>query len=236
MNVFDGLYLYEIVLLTLGVVLFLVLVAALLILLIKRRSFSKLLPFFGIPVLMIGFPGIRSVSFQNGVATITTVTPELQKNPTNTELRQTLEKAVKETSSRPANDPNTIVKIAAAQFALGDHQAAEARLDTALQKAPQLPAAATLQKKIELNRNLTRLTAQVEQHPQNQAAKAKLQEVVAEGSTLAISSPVLIANLARAEAAVGNNKRALALADQALKIQPNLSTAAALKERIVEKK
>lgn len=232
MSFFDGLYSYQIVLMVLGIILFFVFVGAFVALMIKGKPYVKLLPFFLLPIVMIGYPGIESVSYQNGVVTITNATESLQQNPTDNTLRQTLQTAVDKTASRPTTNPDTITAIAAAQFALGDHQAAEAKLKTALEKSPQLPAAIALEKRIELNKNLNALTTQVEQNPGNEAARANLQQTVAQGSALKISSPVMITNLARAQAAVGNQQQAVKLADQALKIQPNLAEAAAVKQQL----
>jgi len=58
MTLFDGLHLYEIVLLVLGVMLFFVLVVILIIFAIQRRGITAVLPFFIASVLMIAFPAI----------------------------------------------------------------------------------------------------------------------------------------------------------------------------------
>ena len=234
MSFFDGLYSYQIVLLLLGVVLFLVVAGAFLTLVIKGKPFGKLLPFFLIPVLMIGFPGIASLSFQSKIGTLTLATSQLQENPSDTALRQTLQTEVNQTASMPVNDPKALTAIASAQFALGDHQAAEAKLQAVLQKSPQLPEAMALKKRIDLDKSLTTLTAQVEQNPHNESAKASLQQAVKESSTLKIASPVFITKLAQAQAAVGNSKQALVLADKALQIQPKLAAAEAVKQRIAQ--
>jgi hypothetical protein len=149
-NFFDPLYWYETAMLVLGVILFFVLVVTLLKLVNKGKPFGALLAFFAIPVVMIGYPTIQSVSFGDGVMTINKATAQLQDDPTNTALRQTLQQAVEKTASRPATDPTTMTEIAAGQFALGDHAAAEAKLKIALQKSPELPAAVALQREIAL--------------------------------------------------------------------------------------
>jgi hypothetical protein len=147
-NFLDPLYSYEIAMLVLGVVLFLVLVIILLKLVNNGKPFGALLLFFAIPVVMIGYPTIQSVSFGDGVVTITKAAAQLQKDPTNTTLRHTLQQAVEKTASRPATNPRTMAKIAAGQFALGDRAAAEAKLKAALEQSPHLPAAIALQRKI----------------------------------------------------------------------------------------
>ncbi len=232
MSFFNGLYSYEIVMLVLGTVLFLVIIGALLTLLIKNKPFASLLPLFAIAVVMIGYPSIQSISYSKGVLTITNMTSQLQQDPTNASLRQTLQQEVAKTASRPATDPGTTANIAAAQFALGDRKAAEANLALASRAAPQLPAVAALQKKIDLDTRLTTLTAQVEQNPQDQTAKAQLQQSIAEGSALKTANPALIAHLASAQMAVGNSNQARALADKALQIQPSLPEANAVMQRV----
>jgi hypothetical protein len=236
MGFFNGLYSYEIALLVLGVALFFVTLGAFWALMIRGKPFSKLVPLFIISVAMMGYPGIQSISFQNGVVTITKVTSQLQQDPTNTALRQTLQKAVDETASRPAADPNTMATIATAQFALGNKDAAEAQLSAASRTAPQLPAVVALQQKIDLDNKLTTLTSQVQENPTNEGAKAQLQQAVTEGSALKIANPLLLTDLASAQLAVGNSNQASVLADRALKIQPNLPAATALKQRISQNK
>jgi tetratricopeptide (TPR) repeat protein len=236
MQLLDGLYLYEVVLLALGVVLFLVVLAAFVALLSKGKSYSKLLPFLLVSLLMMGYPSVKSVSYNNGVVTVDTATTELQENPTDATVRQKLQTAVQDTAARPTTDPKILAAIAAGQFALGDHSAAETNLKMALQKSPQLPAALALEKRIALNSDLQSLTTELAQHPQDDAAKAKLAQAVAQGSALKIASPTFITNLARAQAAVGNKNQALALTDRALKIQPNLKEAMVLQKQITPAK
>ena len=113
MNFFDGLYSYEIVLLVPGVVLFFVFLGGFLTLMIKGESFSKLLPFFTIPVVMIGYPGIQSVSFQDGV----------DRNPHNEAAKATLQQTVAQASALKIASPTLIANLARAQAAVGKSEA-----------------------------------------------------------------------------------------------------------------
>jgi hypothetical protein len=172
-NFLDPLYWYEIAMLVLGVVLFFVLVITLLKLVNRGKPFGSLLLFFAIPVVMIGYPTIQSVSFEDGVVTITKTTALLQKDPANTTLRQTLQQAVKKTALRPATNPRTMAKIAAGQFALGDRAAAEAKLKIALQQSPHLPAAVALQRKIAADDGVTTLDRDPAGKPTNETQGTK---------------------------------------------------------------
>ena len=60
---FDGLHSYEVVLMVLGIVMFVMLAAVMFLYVYRERKLTALLPFFMLPVVMIGFPASkRSVS------------------------------------------------------------------------------------------------------------------------------------------------------------------------------
>jgi tetratricopeptide (TPR) repeat protein len=232
MKFFDGLYPYEIVMLVLGVLLFLVLIIAFVVLVMRGKAYSKLFAFFVIPIVMVGFPGIKSLEISESVVKIDTYTRAIQENPTDNNLRESLEKEVASVSGRPLVDPHVSVTIARAQIALGDNAAADGNVKKALKEAPQLPAALELKKRIELDRNLAALVSQVEQNPNDVAAKAKLTNTVSEVGHLKIANPVTISNLARAQAVLGDKVKAQANVDKALSINPNLAPAIQLKKQI----
>lgn len=229
MNFFDGLYGYEVLLLILGALFFIVLVGAFVILIVQKRPYGKLGMFFAIPVFMIGFPSIKSIQYKDGVLSVDKLTHELQQNPTDTEKREQLRRKVADVGNRPAADPAAIVSIANAQFALGNHKAAEANLQKAIEKAPDLPMVVELKKKFDLEQALTKLTAQVEQHPADPAVKQELKQKVEETSKLPVASPQLLTTLARAQQLTGNHTEAVKLADTALKIDPHLVQAQKVK-------
>ncbi len=232
MKFFDGLYPYEIVLLVLGVLLFLVLILAFVLLIMRGKPYGKILMSFAIPILMVGFPGVKSFEISESAIKIEKYTEALQENPTDKNLRESLEKEVAGVSARPFADPHASVTIARAQIALGDNTAAEAKIEKVLKEAPQLPAALELKKRIELDRNLAALTSQVEQNPIDAAAKAKLANTVSEVAHLKIANPETITNVARAQAALGDQAKAQANVDKALTINPNLAPAIQLKKQI----
>src|SRR5215510_13369899 len=99
MTLFDGLYGYEIVMLVLGSVLFIALLTALVMLIARGRSFGKLLPFFALPIVMIGFPGLKSIEVSKDGLKLERVTRELLKNPTDKGLRDALRNQVASLSS-----------------------------------------------------------------------------------------------------------------------------------------
>jgi tetratricopeptide (TPR) repeat protein len=231
MKFFDGLFPYEVVLLVLGVLLFLVLLLVFVVLVIRGKPYGKILMSFAIPIVMVGFPGIKSFEISESVVKIEKNTQALQQNPTDKNVRESLAKEVASVSARSLADPKASVTIARAQIALGDNTAAEANLKKALNAAPQLPAALELKKRIELDRNLVEFTSQVEQNPSNAAAKAKLENTVREAAPLKIANPETITNVARAQKVLGEQAKAQANVDRALTINPNLNSAIKLKRQ-----
>jgi len=232
MSLFDGLYAYEVVLLVLGVVLFLLLAVLLVLLVVRGKAYTAMLGFFALPIAMIGYPSIQKISFQDGAVTIDKTTTQLQAAPTDATLRSSLEKQVDSLASRPTADPTALTSIAKAQFALGNHAAAETTLQKALQASPALPEAVKLKQRIDTDKALTTLTSQVEQQPNDTAAKQKLADTVAQAAPLKIANPGFLAHMAIAHAVLGDKAKAEAFAGTALKINPNLAEANKLKSLV----
>jgi hypothetical protein len=118
MSLFAGLYSYEIVLLLLGVSLFLVLLIGLLRNVFKDKSYAPLLPAFFIPIVMIGYPSIQSIQYQNGLVEIQKATDAVQSNPSNPQARaqlKELQATVTKIAPRAAIDPNGREILAKAQ-------------------------------------------------------------------------------------------------------------------------
>lgn len=232
MKLFDGLYHYEVVLLVMGALLFLTLIFAFILFVTRGKPYGKLISFFAIPIIMVGFPGVKSVELSASTLKIEKNVPALEKNPTDTNLRRSLEQEVAVVASRPFNDPHISVNIARAQLALGNNADAEARIQKVIATSPNLPSARELKKRIDLDRTLTVLTNQVEQNPSDAASKAKLAATVREVAPLNTANPEAIANLARAQAVLGDQTQAKLNVDKALTIDPHSAQAIELRKRI----
>jgi len=149
MQFFEGLLFYELVLLVLGVLLFLVLLFALIYSIIKKRDLKVLALFFVLSIIMIGYPSIQKIKFDNGVVELEKRTRELKENPANTAAQNELTKSLSEIEKRPTTNPTTLVKIADAQAAIGDTAKALKNIRDALAVQPDLPQANRLRKRIE---------------------------------------------------------------------------------------
>ena len=119
----SSLHTYELVLLILGVVLFLILCAALIYFVIKKEPIKKLLLFFAISIVMIGYPSIQEIQIENNKISLTKYSEDLQDNPDDEEIRKKLQELVAEMKSR-AYSSEDIESISRAYLLLEDPESA----------------------------------------------------------------------------------------------------------------
>jgi hypothetical protein len=202
MNLIEGLYPFEFALAVLGALLFFVLIFAFLFLLLRSRPIGPVLPFFGIPLVMIGYPGIKSFQYKDGVVSIERATRTLEQDPQNAAARAELQTKVAEIQARPAADASTATAIARGMFTLGDSAGAAKRLEAVLEKAPDATDARDLKKQIEAAQSLDTLVSEVQRNPGDPAAKSKLESTVALVTSQPVANPDALAAVARARAAI----------------------------------
>jgi hypothetical protein len=153
-GLFDGLLLYEIVLLFLGVFLFLILSAGLLYYIIKKEQIKKLLLFFVLPILMIGYPSIQEISISKDRILLTKYQEEFIENPTDSVAKKKVEEYTDKLEDR-ASGTDAIVQISKSKLLLGDHNEAVDFANKAItrestnQEARQIRSLATLEKSIQ---------------------------------------------------------------------------------------
>src|SRR5882762_5374270 len=100
MSIFDGLYGYEVIMLVLGILLFLVLIFVLLRSVVKDQPWGKLVPFFLVPIFMIGFPAFKKLSYDDGKVELEKVTHSLSEHPTDSATRRQAAAAIRELEKR----------------------------------------------------------------------------------------------------------------------------------------
>jgi tetratricopeptide (TPR) repeat protein len=230
--VFEGLYLYEIVMLVLGILLFVMLGIGFFYQLLQKRTIVPLLGFFTFPIAMIGYPSIKDIQFKDGLVSIEKTTQQLAENPTDAHLRGTLRQEVANVSARPISSPQNTSVVAQAQYALGNEEAAKSNLQKALEANPRAPAALDLQKRIIAVDTLKEQASQVEADPGNEAAKTKLANTLTQTSQLKFANPAALTQVARAQTAIGDHTKALENTRKVLTITPNSSTAIQLQNVI----
>jgi Tetratricopeptide repeat len=145
---FDGLHSYEIVLMVLGIVMFVLLAAVLVLYVYQRRTPTTLLLFFMFPVVMIGFPAFQKISFANDVVSVEKAAEKLAENPADAKARTQLVETVKQVEQRPTSDPRVNLTLARAYKALGQRDRALDRVNSALPANPHLPEATRLREEL----------------------------------------------------------------------------------------
>jgi tetratricopeptide (TPR) repeat protein len=146
---FDGLHLYEIVLFLLGVVLFVVLVVTLLSLITQRRRITPLLPFFILPLIMIGVPLASKVKFDKDGIELEKITLTVARNAVDDAAKTTLRRLISSVQAR-ATQTETLVKLARAEAVLGNLSEASEMLDRALNHDPDLTTAKDLKARLKV--------------------------------------------------------------------------------------
>jgi tetratricopeptide (TPR) repeat protein len=231
MPLFDGLNLFEIIMLVLGVLFFVALAIVMVSCALRGKPYAKMLPFFAIPIIMMAWSSIQSIEFSKDVLTIKTNVVALETNPEDTTAASSLKVALANVSGRPSSDPATSTLIARAALAVGDEKTANDRLDQALQKNPKFAEAENLRTRMQVEANLPALTEKVENQP-SEAANAALKQSVASLTSAPVLNPVTLSNIARAQAALGDRAAAIANVNKALRINPNTPGALQVKARI----
>ena len=235
MNFFEGLQLYEIIMLFAGILIFLVLLAGLIFYLVRGKSLTVLLIAFVIPIVMIGFPAISSISFSNGKFDLQKQTALVLHDPKDELARKNLEEAKLRIESRETTNPETLTDLAKAQFILDEPDKAKVNLDKALQANPTLPAALALKDKIALIDDVEKLTNEAVKKPADPTIKNALNQKVAEIEQLPIASSDTLVKVARAQEVVGQTADAKKSVDIAVAIKPTSAPAIELQRQIDNK-
>jgi hypothetical protein len=123
----EGLHAYEVALMVCGIILFAALTCLLLTHAVRKEPYGRLLYFFVLPALMIGFPGIEKVEFEMGKRLIVTSKARLAQNPADEEARDQLAGAVERVEARAGERhlrPETLTVLAEGNLALGHYDQA----------------------------------------------------------------------------------------------------------------
>ena len=111
----NNLYIYEIILLFLGIFLFMLLCVALAFLLWKgqTQNIKKLLYFFVIAIVMIAYPSIQEIQIENDRIAFTKYKDQVRENPNDTVAIDKLEKLLTSLENR-ASTPEDRIELAEA--------------------------------------------------------------------------------------------------------------------------
>jgi hypothetical protein len=141
MQFVEGLYVYEVVLLVLGVLLFVAMLLRVVFKTPEKSQWKWIAVLFLFSVVMIGFPGIQEVTFDKGMIEIETWSRILDQNPADSTTRRQLTQAVKDIENRPIASADNLTKVAVANAVIGDTLKALSYVDEAIKAQPNLERA-----------------------------------------------------------------------------------------------
>lgn len=198
MPLFDGLSLGELVLLAGGGFFFVALLAVFLHNAFTNKSVKGLLPFFAVPIVMMGFPTITSFKISQEGVEIDNQTTALQNNPNDEASRKALASNVVELKKRSFTSPQTLARLARAEYALGQEQEAKTDVAEALKSDPALQPATELRTKMELADKISSLNAAAESPAATPEVKKQLESTVAQASQYKFANPKALQSLQKA--------------------------------------
>jgi len=237
----QGLYFYEIVLMIAGGILFLVLIFALIWYVIKSKPVAALLPFFLLPIMMIGWPAIKSVSYDNGKIDIEKTADALIADPADTALQQKLQHAVASfDTTRATSDPVALNTISTAYYALGKYTDAGKYNQQALAIDPTLAAAKSLKagiiQQVAVKNNFGQSIKQLDQTlakgDTDPAAAPKIVSILNNLKQPVYTDEQSSLTIAKALAAVNKKEQSLQVVNKVLAANPQSQQTAQLKQTI----
>lgn len=169
-NLFEGLLLYEITLLILGVILFLILSIGLLFYIIKKEPLMKLLMFFFIPIVMIGYPSITQVTISNDKIELSKLQKEVIENPRDSVAIEKMEQLTQKLEKR-ATTPDDLIQVSTSNLLLGNNVKAVSLADQALTKDNTAAAAMDIKR-------LATVQEQIQVAPENMEDTAKTDSII----------------------------------------------------------
>jgi len=234
MKIFDGLYFYELILLILGTLLFVTLLVILVVFVIQKRHLKELLAFFIMPIIMIGYPSIQKIKYDNGVFTFEKAERDFAKDPQNLEARNILNQNLSSISKRPNSNPELLLSFGKAQAVLGDTVQAKELVDRALNISPELSEARNLQKKFDTPQvRIENMISEIEARPDDNAKKAELKEMITNYNITSSANSSALMTAAKSHAILADTAKARTFVNEALKKDANNAEALKLKRNIL---
>lgn len=212
-DLFDGLFLYEIILMILGSVLFCVVIF----LMIKSKELNKNhLMGIGLAIVMIAFPSIKSFSISDGIINIERDLEELKENPNDKTIEKNLEQDLGSIGNRPINNPESLTTLSEANLELGKKEKAASLAKEALIKSPKNLEAAEVVNVIEVDKKIKK----VKSNPTDQKAIEELKADIKKLESIPTNSGRRTSHIAQGYEILGNERMAKAYIDSTKMYQP----------------
>ena len=212
-NLLDGLFLYEVILMLLGSVLFCVVIF----LIVKNKELDKNhLMAISLAIVMIAFPSVKSFSISDGIINIERDLEELKENPNDKEIEKNLEQDLGSIGDRPINNAERLTTLSEANLELGKKQRAKELAKEALVKAPENIQAAEVVNVIEVDKKIK----MVRSNPNDKKAKEELKADIKKLKKIPTNSGRRTSHIAEGYEVLGDEVMARAYVDSTKMYQP----------------
>ena len=243
MKMFEGVLLYELMLMILGLAVGIMLMVAFVNGVMKNKTNLKLLYGFIIPLIFIGYPSIQKMQFSKDMISIEKTTKELEKNPTDTAAQKALMEKIQIVSNdRTGSSSEALTHVAEAQLALGQYDSAEVTIKKAIE-VQKTPEAVKVQQEIQQKKatqqqyeqKIEKLDDQIDRlykKPNSKVIKDSIKQVLR-----VLDKPVHIEDkamltIAKGAAVVGDKKTAEMVYDRVAETNPKLEGLKEVKRQI----
>lgn len=171
MNIFDGLYGYEKLMLLCGLILFVFALAAITVMIVQRRDFKMAMALIVLAIVLMGFPGIQAVKFSQDTVELDRIRTQPQA-PTDPAQKQQAQQALSNLEQRSAGNPQLQAQVSDGYRAIGEVDKAYRLAQSVLDEKPSAQVQATLVPVLTAKLNQVQANAPITAPPPAAAASA----------------------------------------------------------------
>lgn len=171
MNIFDGLYGYEKLMLLCGFILFVFALAAITVMIVQRRDFKMAMGLIVFAIVLMGFPGIQAVKFSQDTVELDRIRTQPQA-PTDPVQKRQAEQALGNLEQRAAGNPQLQAQVSDGYRAIGEVDKAYRLAQSVLHEKPSAQMQATLVPVLTAKLNQVQANAPITAPPPAAAASA----------------------------------------------------------------
>ena len=243
MNVFDGLYGYEKLMLICGFILFVFALAAITVMIVQRRDFKMAMGLIVFAIVLMGFPGIQAVKFSQDTVELDRIRAQPQA-PADPAQKQQAERTLASLEQRAADNPQLQAQVSDGYRAIGEVDKAYDLASSVLREKPSAQVQATLVPVLTAKLNQVQAAVPIAVPPPAASAPAaappaapaanvdRQREIATIASQLqSTAAPLPAAShaaLAKAYVVLGQPRQAQASVEAARRIDPNVKINAAV--------
>ncbi len=202
----DGLKLYEVLMLGFGSLMFLLMLVLLVVFAVGKRPLKQLLLYFGIAVLMLGWPSLQKIKIDKTGVEVEKSAEQYAQQPT-PENKKKVEDVIQELKDRDVKDPEVVKKIARAEFMIGRTQESLQTIETLPAQGRQDSSISRLRASIQLTDALKTQLHVVQNDGADSNEIKRLNELHSQAANLAIKNPQLDSSINVANQKITEYKR-----------------------------